>query len=437
MKKKLFLSLGIMLLCTPLAGCATTSDTNSLTTLNNQLSRVENIVSSTSTTEVNSVSPYVSTGTTNSLNAYKAEAYTNMTNEEELRQKVLSINAKLKNSTSKYKLGKRKATALNHLTSNLSKYLNYLNNTKSEVKNTVSTLSKHSNVNSFNEEMTKSSYVTLSNLMNERIIYLDNIYCTLSQIENVLNNSKIEKSNDSSKTESTTNKTQEETCDDCKTPVNNRIFQPNVDTYTTFKRPRTKEERITEEHTNDTTQNDRVETNNNQEEHKGKNIDTLQNGNLPINNTNNLPSTTPAPYNGMYGYNYGYRYNGRYNRLNSGRNTDTFYPYMRNIDTYRYPPNFNGTGYDYYSGYNGLNINKEAISPTQSTPDKIKDGTENLDKQTDKDLSNKQENTEINENKIISNQELSKKTEQHQTNSELSISLNQEITKKEEKRHVI
>lgn len=492
--KKLFLSMGCLLLCLPLAGCSTTSDANVLTTLNNQLDRVESVVSSTSSTEVNAVSPYtINLEKGNLVSMYKAEAYANMTNEEEIRQEVLSLNAKLKNSNAKYKLGKRKAVALNSLSSNLSKYLNYLNNTKPEVKNNVAKITKSTTPNSYNEELTKSSYVALSNLMNERYVYLDNIYCSLSQIEELLASSTVSQTDSSDKNltssnESTStkegakNSTDSETNENCKnndcsgsstqkSTSNSRFLQPNIDTFNNYRRPQPrtgeKEQKEVANNNNDsnnsnrtdnktsTQQNDDATKNQN---NKTSNIDTMQSSNLPqsvttlpnsdVNNpvvttpNNNfpygtMPYNTPYGYNGGYGYNgynayngYGYGYNYRFNRINPGRNTDTFYPYMRNIDTYRFPPNVNGQGINGY-GINSTVVNGE-IAPSAQTETK---GTEDttMKIESSRNDTGKQEQTSTNVQTPASQTTSNKKsqTEQDNTNNALNekdFKLDREIT---------
>lgn len=381
--KKFVFSLALVLACIPIAGCSTTSDANTLNALNNQLSRVENIVQTTSSTEVNSVSPYISkSATSNDLSSYKSEAYFNMTREENLRQDVLSLNSKLKNSQNQYKLGKQKCVALNTLTSNLSKYLNYLNNTKSEVKNNVNTITKYSKGNTYNTQIAKSSYTALSNLMNERIVYLDNIHATLGEIEIILNGAKIsttiteKETNNISEQNNVTHEKEITNCDDCKNDATERdckncdndnkinnnkttefnskqhtIFQPNIDTYSSKANEKTQEN-------NTSIKNDNTETKTNQTQ----NINQPAINNYPV----NYPSVPPTNY-GMNGYNYpvygyGYGYNNwGMNRFNPGRNTDTFYPYMRNIDTYRLPPNFNNA-----QGY-GMGPNTAITTPQNGT----------------------------------------------------------------------
>lgn len=400
--KKLFLSLSCLLFL-PIAGCATSNENNALITLNNQLDRVQDVVSSTSSTEVNAVSPYIATpNQENELSMLKSEAYSNMTSEEDLRQNVLSLTSKLKNSDTKYKLSRQKSSALNSLSSDLGKYLNYLNNTKSEIKKNVSKIQKSSSTRSLNEELTKSSYIALSNLMNERYIYLENIYCSLSQINIILENSVDDNS----------------TCDtdNCQTtqmPIVNR-FRPNIDTY--IKNQNSSTQIQTQEDEEDTSK-------------MPQNIDTMQNIQepTPTNNKNLPPMTNFAP--NMYGYGNGYTpYQTYYSQLNPGRNTDTFYPYMRNIDTYRFSPN-------YYNGYNGYyNYGYNNITPRQNPAFK-ENNDENLQEDKESSLPNNIEEDKIEDENITKEYQISDLD--NDTIENFSQNMVLSTDSKEDKRHVI
>lgn len=372
--KKIFLSLGCLLFL-PVAGCATSNENNALITLNNQLDRVESVVSSTTTTEVNSVSPYISNpNQENELSMLKTEAYLNMTSEESLRQNVLSLTSKLKKKDTKYKLSRQKASALNSLSSDLSKYLNYLNNTKSDIKHNVSKIKKSSSTRSYNEELTKSSYISLSNLMNERYIYLENIYCSLSQINIILENS-------------ITNDISCENTGDCEEntqrPVTVSRFRPNIDTYIKNSQNPHQSNNVELERVEEKG----IEEKEIEEKENVKNIDTMQN--TP---TNKAPIVNPPVNNfapNMYGYNNGYNfspYTTPFAPLNSGRNTDTFYPYMRNIDTYRFSPNYYGNG---YNGFYNYGYNSQIAPPQQNLV--FKEQTEEIKEVKDEDDDNHKE----------------------------------------------
>ena len=320
--KKIILSVFCFLVCLIMVGCSSNSDTQALKNLNSQLDRVTEIVSSTSTSEVSEVSPSFSqsyTNTTYQLPRLRENAYQNMIQEEELRQNVLSLSAYLKgNQTKQYKLGKNKANALNDLSSNLSKYASYLNSTKENIKNSVYKIKKSTRIQSLDIEQAKAAYIELGNNMNERLSYLSNLYNTLSEISYMLDNSLSENKN-------TQNKTTEDT---------------SILNYNNY--------------SND--QNISAITNN--ENNKSSNIDTFNNTAIKNNNSQYLQNQY-LNNNNYNDYNYWHRRN---NNFNPNRNTDTFYPKYRNIDTFRYNPNRN----DYYNNYQieNNNLNNQSILTT-------------------------------------------------------------------------
>lgn len=342
--KKVIFSILCLMICIALVGCTSNNDAETINKLSTQLDRVESVVSSTSTSEVNEVSPYTRSALTSSdqISILKNQAYSKMTLEEDVRQEVLAMNSYLKDCTKKsYRLGNQKNSSINDLTGNISKYLNYLNSTKADVQTHVEKIKKSSTARSYSLENTKSSYISLVASMDERITYLNNIYNSLGQIANILDDSLINNNNDTTSNTETINQSNSQ--------------NTNLNTQSN-----------TNQATNSENQNE-----------KGiirKNIDTY---NKARNNDTKVvsPETNNAntiDYNGMYGYNgYGYdNVNGYYNGygynngygfnngyypyynspFNPGRNTDTFYPRMKNIDTYRYNPNqtINNGGYGAY-----------------------------------------------------------------------------------------
>lgn len=358
--KKIILSVFCFLVCLIMVGCSSNSDTQALKNLNSQLDRVSEIVSSTSTSEVSEVSPSFSqpyTNTTYQLPRLRENAYQNMIQEEELRQNVLSLSAYLKgNQTKEYKLGKNKANALNDLSSNLSKYASYLNSTKENIKNSVNKIKKSTRIQSLDIEQAKAAYIELGNNMNERLSYLSNLYNTLSEISYMLDNSLSENKN-------TQNKTTEDT---------------NILNYNNY--------------SND--QNISAITSN--ENNKASNIDTFNNTAIKNNNSQYLQNQY-LNNNNYNDYNYWHRRN---NNFNPNRNTDTFYPKYRNIDTFRYNPNRN----DYYNNYQieNNNLNNQSILTTteenQQTTRKFNKNSNNEQSQTN-NINNNSTNVQK-ENKI-------------------------------------
>lgn len=330
-----------------LTGCANTGDSQTITSLNNQLSRVDSIVRSTSTNEIADVSPYVTLESNepyNSIQSLRALSNENMIREEELRQNILNLNSQLKSCTNKkYKLGKRKNSALNDITSNLSKYVTHLNGTKPQVKSSVSKIKRNLKVSSINIEAATSAYTTLNSSMNERYAYLRNIYSNLEQAciildcdyscENCKNN---EPNNRLNSTLDNTTYIKENTLDKPITQDNqeekgNLKIVKNIDSYT---------------NNNSSSENNLNETLNNTEiDSPIKTQPYKQNNPYPITPMQNPYHHKNAHYNHYLDGYYGYNHIG--NRFNPNRNTDTFYSFNRNIDTYRFSPNYYNYNFNY------------------------------------------------------------------------------------------
>ena len=297
MKKILLVSLCSLLALTA-TGC-TSNEQQVLNNLDTKLTRVSTIVSSTSTTEVNTVSP-IQLETKQNLNYYqsiKQNAYLNMMREEELRQNVLSTAGYLKSTINKkYKLGKSKTSAIRTLTDSLEKYITSLASTKTPVKNTVYKIQRYVGVETADAAKARSSYNELNNIMRSRAIYLSNLQSTMEEISDLLSESVVDDTNN----EDNNN--------------NNNTIRKNIDTYN---------------------QNVR------------KQEQTTNNPAPQVNETN----ITNTPYNYQYNNYYNDLYNRDY-RFNPNRNTDTFYPRVKNIDTYRYNPYYRGNPYFNNNGYN-------------------------------------------------------------------------------------
>ena len=444
MKKKLFLTGAVLISAIALSGCGNSQQTQALTGLNNQITRVENIVSSTSTSEVSPVSYQSFNALKESqkasiLNDSKINSYENMMQEESLRQDVLSLCGIIKGGKNKkYKMTSSEVKSLNSLNDNLSKYTSYLNNTKSFVENNVKKIKKYSSINSIDATLAQSSYLSLNNLMQERAMYLNNLYNTMLNVLDILDNSEV-------KNNETTNTNSDKQTDFNNYSQNKSITSKNYDYY-----KNTNNQNI-ENNKNKTTEynskNENNEINHNFDEkdkhkhhkHWNKNIDSYinQNNNVQTleenqNNLNNNSTATPIaryPFNnnsngaysqGIYnGYN-GYGYNGTRNWLfNSGRNTDTFYPQLRNIDTYRFNPSFYNNLYNSQIlnngnyGYNeinrmGVNSNANAIPANLNTNPMNENKTISKDNYNETNIENseiKNEDKSLNKNQSLKNSE--------------------------------
>lgn len=306
-------------------GCDSRTDAKSLTALSNQTERIENVVTIDGTDNISSVSPSTfDLSGYNSIQNHKANSYNNMTRENQLKQEIISLNSEVKCCLKKdVKLAKGKANALKTLTSNISENISKYNKTKSEVTKNVRNINRSLKVPNVNTINAESEYISLNGNMSERYVYLCNIYDNLEQAYFLI-------------CENCPNCTSEETpVQEQTTTKQNKItrFKKNIDSYA----PQTKTIEKNEENKTEETQNN-----------SNKNIDSFINNVPPVNNGyNNTYGYPNMPINGGYNqyngyyYNHGYGYANGLRRFNPGRNTDSFYPYNRNIDTYRFNPNFN------------------------------------------------------------------------------------------------
>lgn len=331
MKNKIIIySLSILSLFM-LSGCSTNSETQSLTSLQNQVKRVENVVTTSSKDDISSISPATSLPNSNNsiIQSHRANSYNNMTRENQIKEDVLALNSTLKSCLkSDLKIGKTKAKAIKTLSSYISKDLSKYNETKNQVKNSVKNIKQSLKVPNINVIGAESEYIALNGNMNERYVYLCNIYDNLEQAyflicdccEKVPTQNQENLSLQSQTEEKSTNKSFK--------------FKKNIDSYTT----NNSQNKDTESQKNtERTEDQKVIQ-------SRRNTDTFNNY-IPPHPNNNFHN---IPYG--YGYNQPYAYNGYaynrygangYGRYNPNRNTDTFYPYNRNIDTYRTYPNYN------------------------------------------------------------------------------------------------
>ncbi len=330
MKKAILCAL-IGLASITMVGCGNNS-AKALTNLDKQLEKVEQTVSSTSSSEVSEVSPsvyYKSNQSSSSLQYYKSQSFQNMTREEEVRQQVLSLNAYLKSSSkNNIKLTKADSEAIKNLSNDLGKYTTQLSKTKSEIKKNVNSI-KNLSKSSKNQTATESSYIMLNNNMNNRYICLCNIYNNLERIYILLGEDNLISDEQNSNSSEVTQKDENNEND-------KKTFKKNIDSYVNngYK----------------TKQNSTSETNSQQNNINSYPQYPVYPYGTPYYNGYNMPGGYNM-YNG-YGYNgfdfnNGIGYNGIFggNRFNMGRNTDTFYPLNRNIDTYKFAPNMNGNNF--------------------------------------------------------------------------------------------
>lgn len=293
--------------CTLLfCGCNSSNETQALHQLSTQLESTTKTIESTSTLEVAEVSPnttFDANSTFSSFQRYKTTSYQNMMKEESLRQDILSLSSTIKSCTEKeYKLSKPQIKAIVSLSNNIAKYTNHINETKPYIKSSVKKI-KNATKSTENIKLDEAEcfYITLNNSMNERYAYMSNIYSNLEQIYNIL-----------------------DCCQNCCDDSSQNYVAEQKTTETSF--PDKQDQPIS------------------------KNIDTFTNTakdipheQEPIYGSPSHVPNRPDAYN---------RYLGR-GPFNPNRNTDSFYPRIRNIDTYRFNPNNYYNEYYNNSFYNG------------------------------------------------------------------------------------
>lgn len=293
--KKLVLSTVCGLMCLTLVGCSSSSQSKAITDLSSQLERMQNTVSSISTSEVYDVTPmsynYLSSSNNSDVAGRTSTLMQNSQNalatHENLRNQINASCATLKATLGqKYNLTKNQKNAIKTLTSALSKYNTEISNKSAGIKNATQIIKKYKNYDNINADQLNVGYTALNNEMKERIALFSNVLSTIDQVESVLN---------SARQEDTDSQTNTQTSGTAK----------NIDTY----RP-----------SGTTTEPQTVEYQNQ--------MPANQNVNYGYDQNYNYAGTNNGYWNNGYGY---YRNNG----LNPGRNTDTYLPRYRNIDTYR------------------------------------------------------------------------------------------------------
>lgn len=285
-------------LCLCLTACGKSASPSSVSSLSNQLDSTANALTSIST-----VSPTdISVNKNDSLFEDSQLTQQTLLNEQYYKTEILNRTAILKNNLENVSLSKMQKAAINDLTSTLNKYTNSILNTKYEMNSSAKAISSMKKNASKNQEKLKAKYNRLACNSNMRSAYYENILNTLDEIENCLNFT----------CENCAPIQQQNNCDDC-TPVEQEATTPKKTTSSALK----------------------------------KNIDTYQNADDVTDDTNQnseqqfLPERqfrrrlykNPNRYNNVYN---------RFERFNPSRNTDTYGPNRRNIDS------FGGYGYNGY-----------------------------------------------------------------------------------------
>jgi len=350
--KKLLLSSIAIGSCLLLVGCGTTTEDAAITSLSNQIDRLNNVIANSSVVSTTSFDLSNYSNGEKDVSAIRniyQKTSTAIKEQETLKDQIRSKTGIIKNmiSSKEIKLGKD-ANAIKELASSLSKYTTKLTNTNNEYRKTASSLAKMSNKNSTSD--VGARLTRLSSCCDSRICYYNNILNTLNQIQSILNGGAIVDENgvlnndylnkyisgclyDSNGNCINGAYCQNGNCYDSNgNCINGYCFDENGNCVNGNCKP---------------------------------NCAYYQNGST-INQ--NIAYRTP-PQSQYNNQNYGTPYGYRNNTFNPNRNTDTYGPGVTNIDTYR------NYGYNRGFGSNGLNdiTDKDNIDKNQDLSEKEED----------------------------------------------------------------
>ena len=313
--KKLHLSKKIILstICGGLAllmvGCSTSSSAQTTKDLSTQVERMQKTVTGISTSAVYDVTPsnylysqpYSETNTSESrLKALMTNSQSAFAEHEALRNEIMNRSATLKSALGqKYKLSNSKVKALKTLTSTISGYSSDITNTTHMIKSATGYIKRNKTNQNLSADNLNVGYTQLNNELEKRITYFKNVLSAFDQVESILNSSL----SNEEKNSSTETQTQQYTQDNNSNPAQTSRFTKNIDTYV---------------------------TNPGNENVVNQNNSTAYNQAYRYNGYGN----NGYGYNG-YGYNRFYGYGRGFSPFNPSRNTDTYLPTRRNIDTYR------------------------------------------------------------------------------------------------------
>lgn len=358
--KKIILGITAILLTITLSACGASSNDAAITNLGNQLDETANTITSFKMINPNDISistekaSTLSNENSNAMISNSQQAQFSLLNEQYYKTDILRQTARLKSGLSKnLKLSKAQISAIKDYTNNLGKYTNSIAYTESEMENTAKSVGVLKKNITKNVEKINAKLSRLTCNSNARLTYFENILYTLDELENCLNlnfnqnESQIPPvvidtpSNDDNKNNTTDSTAQTQT-------INDKNKLKNIDTYITYPN----------DSSTKNTKDCKFCENNNQ------NTQT-KNQSYPINQEVGESGKYYRYINPVMSRDELYINNG--GQFNPARNTDTYAPMVRNIDTYGIN---NGVGYGMntpfganrmYSGngiYNGMYGNR-------------------------------------------------------------------------------
>lgn len=292
--KKILISALALTLTVALVGCGNSANSATITSLGNQLDETANTVSKIQTVTPSSVT-ISKNALENMANTDAEKTQNSLLNEENYKTAILLKTAQIKRClNNNLKLSKAQISAVKDLTSNLCKYTNSVSYSKNELDNTLKTITSLKKREDKNAEKITAKLNRLICNSNARSAYYENIINTLEQLGSYFECEEEIPSDDNTTLEDTT---QEET--------SNQSLTKNIDTYL----PQTDEEEP-----------------------------TIDKEYINYNPTNQY--YRPTVYN-------------RFERFNMSRNTDTYGPRARNIDSlYGYNTLNRNFGYGRFNGFN-------------------------------------------------------------------------------------
>ncbi len=317
--KKIIIGMVAITMCVSLAACGNSTESTAINNLSNQLDETSHVVSNIQTinpADVSITKPSLESLSTQSERLYNnaISTQTSLLSEDYYKMEILNRTSKIKADLGKdVKLSKAQANAIKDLTSLLAKYTNSVSYTKNELDSTVKSISSLKKNTEKNAEKINAKLLRLASNSNTRSCYYQNILNTLDQIEDYINCDDCDKSEENAESDSS---------------QENSSIKKNIDTYL----PNESEENKTVETPNSPVMPIYNSNNFNRMNYRFMNGAYGGMYGMPNGYQNGMYPNAPYGYNNMYGYE-----NGAYG-VNPMRNTDTYGPMMRNIDTYKDVP---------------------------------------------------------------------------------------------------
>lgn len=325
-----------------LFGCAKNQDAT-ITNLANQLDLLNNTVTSVSKTanEIPPLSSLTKQQTINYSGVYQsANEIKNL--QTNYKTAILAKNGLIKSkiANDKLELSNQNIKALTDLTNSLSKDTKRLNETKSEFKTSLNDMKKVIDSSNFSTSQVSAKINRLSNCMDTQNCYYKNLLSTLNSIESILEieDNSFDYSLLSQQNNYDSHPVRNNTKPDLEELLYSFLLQQNIQNLNKENNKNSTENKDKENYCEECEET--PQTNFYPQSYIGYN--RLNYGYNNAFNNRYYPFNTYTPYNysnNMYGYSpYAY-YGYGINRINPTRNTDSYRPWVVNIDTYRLPAN--------------------------------------------------------------------------------------------------